>query len=155
MLFVREDRRLVRFFNLRINAKDASFENINVGPNLSPFMPKDKITQFCSEFNSITEIYKSKEIPIYLRLFLYTDGSFFFVVRGPSFSFLLKILFSTYSLNNEAFQNIEGIKLNELYEIIIFKNFFFNKLIKLNSFILKDQIRNNFFRLHLLKISYA
>lgn len=155
MLFVREDRRLVRFFNLRINARDASFENINVGPNLSPFMPKDKITKFCVEFNNLTELYKFKEIPIYLRLFLYTDGSFFFVLRGPSFTFLIKILFNIYSIDKESFHNIEGIKLNELYKINIFKNLFFNKLIKLNSFILKNQIRNNFFRLHLLKITYA
>jgi ribosomal protein L11 len=119
MQFVREDRRLVRFFNLRINSKDASFENINVGPNLSPFMPKDKITQFCSEFNTITALYTSTEIPVYLRLFLYTDGSFFFVIRGPSFSFLLKILFNINSLERDSFKNIQGIKLIELYEIII------------------------------------
>jgi ribosomal protein L11 len=154
MLFVREDRRLIRFFNLRINAQDASFENINVGPNLSPFMPKDKITQFCSEFNKATLFYKSKDIPIYLRLFLYTDGSFFFVLRGPSFSYFIKVLFCLYSLDKESINSIEGIKLNELYDINILKNFFFNKLIKVDSFILKNQIKNNFFRLHNLKVTY-
>lgn len=154
MLFVRKDKRLVRFFNLRINAMDASFENINVGPNLSPFIPKDKIKEFCSEFNKVTEMYASKEVPIYIRLFLYTDGSFFFVLRGPSYTFLLKTLMAIASLEKDSFINNKGVYLKELYEINIFRNYFFNKLLKVNNFILKNQIRNDFFRIHFLKLKY-
>jgi ribosomal protein L11 len=154
-MFNKEEKNLVRFFNLRINAKDASFENINVGPNLSPYINKEKITQFCSEFNKVTDIYVSKEIPIYIRLFLYTDNSLFFIVRGPSFSFILKLLFGLVSLKKEFFDkdNKQNIKLKELYDIILFKNYFFNKLIKRNSFIIKNQIRNSFFSMPFLKVS--
>jgi ribosomal protein L11 len=153
-MFNNEGKKLVRFFNLRINAKDASFENINVGPNLSPFINKEKINQFCLEFNKVTDIYISKEIPIYIRLFLYTDNSFFFIVRGPSFSFILKILFGLISLKKELFLTEDlkqNIYLKELYDIILLKNFFFNKLIRNNSFIIKNQVKNSFFSMPFLK----
>ena len=88
-----EKKNEVRYFNLRINAQDASFENLNIGPNLSPFMKRDKINQFCIEFNNTTSIYLYKDIPLYLTLYLYTDNSFFFIIKGPSVAFLLKMIF--------------------------------------------------------------
>ena len=145
------DKKKVRFFNLRINAEEAIFENLSIGPNLSPFMNKDKITQFCNEFNHLTNIFISKDIPIFVKLYLYTDNSFFFIIKGPSFSFLLKILFNITSLSDLLWSN-NKISIKELYDIVILKNYYLNKYIKSTSFILRQQIRNCFFSIKGLDI---
>jgi ribosomal protein L11 len=147
-----EKKNEVRFFNLRINAHDASFENLNIGPNLSPFMKRDKINQFCTEFNNITSLYLYKDIPIYIKLYLYTDNSFFFIIKGPSIAFLLKIIFNIESLSdNYLFKN--SLTFNEFYDIIILKRYFINKYIKKDSFILKRQARNILFGIKNLYIA--
>lgn len=73
-----EEKSIKRYFNLRIEANSAAFEHPSIGPNLSPFIDKLKITQFCNEFNNLTKIYFSTEIKIFVKLFLRHDKSFFF-----------------------------------------------------------------------------
>ena len=37
-------KKIYRFFNLKIKTKSASFENQSIGPNLSAYITKDKIS---------------------------------------------------------------------------------------------------------------
>jgi ribosomal protein L11 len=129
-----DKKNIVRYFNLRINAQDASFENLNIGPNLSPFMKRDKINLFCQEFNNMTSLYLYKDIPIYITFYLYTDHSFFFIIKGPSIAFLLRMLFNIESLSDD-FLLANTLNFNEFYTIILLKNYFINKFIEKDSFI--------------------
>lgn len=137
---------LKRYFNLRINANSAIFENQSIGPNLSPFMQKDKINQFCVEFNNVTTFYKSNEIELYVRLNLYYDNSFNFIIKGPSFPFLFKLFYNIDKLKNLNIKKDE-IDLFMIYKIIFIKNYFINK--NLNNYLfnlfIKDQFKNLYY----------
>jgi ribosomal protein L11 len=124
----------VRYFNLRINAQEATFENLNIGPNLSPFMKRDKINLFCSEFNNMSSLYLYKDIPLYITLYLYTDHSFFFIIKGPSIAFLLKMVFSIESLSDQ-FLIENPLNFKEFYDILILKKYFSNIYFNYDSFI--------------------
>lgn len=137
------NKKIVRFFNLRINSQDASFENLNIGPNLSPFMNREKINLFCLEFNSVTSFYLFKEIPIFCKLILFNDGSFILLIKGPSLNFFLKIL---------DIKSLKVITLKELFYIVLIKNNSINNLLNKKSFIKFNQIKNAFFSLKNLSL---
>jgi len=73
-----EKKKIKRFFNITMNSCTSRFEDPGIGPILSPFMNKEKVNSFCSEFNNQSKIYKSG-LPIRVRLCLFIDNSFFFI----------------------------------------------------------------------------
>lgn len=120
-----EKKKLKRFFNLNLNATIARFEDSGIGPILSPFINKEKVTNFCNEFNVASKRYKSGLIlRVYLCLFV--DNSFFFFIKGVSFFLLLKLI-----LNIERF--------NSSYILNIF-DFFFLLFLKDNLIVDKNKI---------------
>ena len=83
-----------RFIKLRIKPVNAVFEDQGIGPILSPFLTRDKINIFCSEFNNISKSYIN-EFKLSVIFFINLDNSFFFVIKGPRLSELLKIILNT------------------------------------------------------------
>lgn len=115
-------KKFKRCFNLLLKAGSTAFEDSSVGPVLSPFLLKDKVSKFCVEFNNVTNYY-----PVHLLLrvkfFLYVDNSFFFSIKGPSFFNLFKIF-----LNLNKFNNLDDfLFLTEVFDIIFLKFFFLKK----------------------------
>jgi ribosomal protein L11 len=123
-----------RFFKLRISSKNAAFEDPTIGPILSPFLTRDKITLFCNDFNNYSKIYLS-EIKLSVIFFLNIDNSFFYIIKGPRFSELLKFVLNINSLSNIHSDNF--IFLTEIYDLIFFKFSFFCSNFFFNSFLLK------------------
>jgi ribosomal protein L11 len=123
-----------RSFKLRINAGNASFEDLTIGPILSPFLTRDKIIIFCNDFNNFSKIYLN-DIKLSVIFFLNVDNSFFFIVKGPRFSQLLKFILNINSLS--IMSNDNFIFLTELYDLIFFKYSFFSSILFFNSFLLK------------------
>ena len=72
-----EKKKIKRFFNLKMNACVSRFEDSGIGPILSPFMNKEKVNSFCTEFNNQSKNYKSG-LPLRVQLCLFVDNSFFF-----------------------------------------------------------------------------
>jgi len=150
-----EKKKIKRFFNLTLNACVSRFEDSGVGPILSPFINKEKVNSFCSEFNSQSKIYRSG-LPLRVNLCLFADNSFFFVIKGASFSSLLKIVLSADRLD---FDKNNEINLIDLFFLCILKNnfilnkkkiydkfFFYSILNSLNSIktlIIKNEAFNN------------
>lgn len=119
-----DKKKIKRFFNLTLNACVARFEDSGIGPILSPFMNKEKINSFCSDFNTNSKQYKSG-LPIRVNLCLFFDNTFFFFIKGVGFSSLLKIVTSTEKISFN--RNIE-INLMDLFFLCILKNnFLFDK----------------------------
>jgi len=119
-----EKKKIKRFFNLTLNSCVARFEDSGVGPILSPFINKEKVNSFCSEFNSQSKIYKSG-LPLRVNLCLFFDNSFFFFIKGVSFSFILKVVLS---IDRLIFGKNFEIGLVDLFLLCILKsNIFFNK----------------------------
>jgi len=123
-----------RFFKLRISAGNATFDDPTIGPILSPFLLKDKITIFCNDFNIFSKIYLNN-IKLSVIFFLNIDNSFFFIIKGPRFSELLKLILNIKSLLLLSVENF--IYLTELYDLIFFKYFFFFSNLFFNNFLLK------------------
>jgi ribosomal protein L11 len=123
-----------RFFKLRINAGNALFEDPTIGPILSPFLTRDKITIFCNDFNNFSKIYLN-DIKLSVIFFLNIDNSFFYIIKGPRFSELLKLILNINSLSLILENNF--ILLTELYDLIFFKYSFFCSKFFFNSFLLK------------------
>lgn len=129
-----EKNLIKRFFKLRINACNATFEDPTIGPILSPFLTRDKIIIFCNDFNNFSKIYLN-DIKLSVIFFLNIDNSFFYIIKGPRFSELLKLILninSLYLISNDNF-----IFLTELYDLIFFKYSFFSSSLFFNSFLLK------------------
>ena len=134
-----------RLFKLRLIPMNASFEDTNVGPILSPFLTKDKINQFCLDFNENSKFY-FLDLRLSVIFFLNTDNSFFYIIKGQRLSELLKLILNTTSLFkiDESF-----IFLTEFYDVIFYKYFFYNNFncYKYNSFFFKLFLLNNLFSL--------
>ena len=110
-----------------MNSCISRFEDSGIGPILSPFMNKEKVNSFCSEFNNHSKIYKSG-LPLRVQLCLFTDNSFFFFIKGANFSSLLKLVL-----------NVDRFNYSKKNEISIFE-FFFLCILKNNLFLHKRKI---------------
>ena len=141
-----EKKKLKRFFNLKLLVSSAVFEDSSIGPNLSPFMPREKINLFCSEFNELSKSYIS-DLKLFVKLYLYTNNSFFFVIKGPCFLDFIKILNLSTKFNIDNF-----LYLKELYDIILLKNYFLGKNFKFNNFFIKRLILCNIYSIKNLKL---
>lgn len=147
-----EKKKIKRFFNLTLNACVSRFEDPGIGPILSPFMNKEKVNSFCTEFNNQSKIYKSG-LPLRVQLCLFVDNSFFFNIKGASFSSLLKLALNVdrfnYTKRNEIcildffcvciLKNNFILQKKKLYD----KIFFFSLINSLNS--MKNLILKNEF----------
>lgn len=144
--------KIKRFFNLFITSSKAAFEDPFIGPNLSPYMAKDKIKVFCEAVNLQSSII-AVGLKILVRLYLYEDKSFFFVIKGIPIALLLKLLLT---LTFKEFHNtLKIITLFELYDIIICKNIFIlktNKQQHIKPLWIKIALLDNIFSLTNLKI---
>jgi hypothetical protein len=74
-------KKIKRFFNLIIPSMKAVFENQAIGPILSPYISKDKINNFCTEFNTVSIIYKYSLL-LHIKLILFVDNSFFLLLKA-------------------------------------------------------------------------
>lgn len=132
-----EKKKIKRFFDLTLNSCASRFEDSGVGPILSPFMNKEKVNSFCNEFNNQSKIYKIG-LPLRVRLCLFIDNSFFFFIKGVSFSLLLKLVL-----------NVDRLYYDKKNEMNIF-DFFFLCILK-NNFILHNKnLYEKFFFLSLI-----
>lgn len=133
-----------RFIKLRIKPTGAVFEDQSIGPILSPFLTRDKINIFCTEFNNVSKIYIN-EFKLSVIFFINMDNSFFFIIKGPRLSELLKIVLNINSLYNISNENF--LYLTEFFDLLFFKYSFFVSNIKFNDFLLKKFMINSLFSL--------
>lgn len=143
-------KKIKNLFKLEIFCNSAKFEDQSIGPNLSPYIPRDKINLFCDEFNKLTKNYNN-DLKVSVKLILYVDNSFFFIIKGPNFSNLLKIIINTENLKLNKFNEVS---IFELYDIIYLKNLFLYKKtnIKYNNILLRLQIKNSINSIKNIKI---
>lgn len=142
-------KKIKNLFKLEVLCGGAKFEDPGIGPNLSPYMVRDKINLFCAEVNQLTNTYNN-ELRIGVKLFLYMDNSFFFCVKGPNFTNLVKLFLNCDSLIGEAY-NV--INLCDLFDLVYFKKLFMlNSGIKYNNLVLKMQIKNSIHSIKNLKV---
>jgi len=128
-----------RSFKLRILPSLASFDDINIGPILSPFIPREKINLFCNDFNNNTKLFIN-ELKLSVIFYLNIDNSFFYIIKGPRLTELLKIVLS---INNLYYSDIENyIYLTEFYDFLYYKYYIF---INNNFFFKNDLFFKNFF----------
>lgn len=138
-----------RFFKLRIKSGCAMFEDQSIGPILSPYIPRDKINNFCNDFNNISKIYIN-DLKLSVIFYLNIDNTFFFIIKGPRLSEIIKLMLNINSLYNLKDENF--IYLTELYDLVFFKYSFFLKNFKYNNFLLKKFLINSLFSIKNLKI---
>lgn len=135
-----EKKSIKRFFKLKIKTQQAVFEDSNIGPILSPFLNKEKVNSFCNEFNEATKLYLLN-IKLSIVLYLHTDNTFFFVIKGFCLSDLIKCILC---VNNLYIKNDNDfLYLKEFYDLVYYKYFFFN--FSFNDFFFKKKIFNCFF----------
>jgi len=144
------NKRVKRFFNLFVQSSQAAFEDPFIGPNLSPYMARDKIKLFCEELNSKCGALKPG-LKILVRLYLFDDKSFFFIIKGVPFSLLLKLLLNL-KFNN--FNKLEkSINIFDAYNIIYLKNIFNSKFLSYDNLTFKKQLVNNIYSMKNLVIT--
>ncbi len=143
------DKKIKRFFNLFIKSSEAAFEDPFIGPNLSPYMSRDKIKLFCDEVNKKSNCLKTG-IKLLVRLYLFDDKSFFFIIKGIPFALLLKLLlnikFNKFNISTKR------VSIFDAYNMIYLKNIFNNTLLPYNSILLKHQLINNLYSIKNLSL---
>lgn len=143
------DKKIKRFFNLFIKSSEAAFEDPFIGPNLSPYMSRDKIKLFCDEVNKKSNCLKTG-IKLLVRLYLFDDKSFFFIIKGIPFALLLKLLlnikFNKFNISTKC------VSIFDAYNMIYLKNIFNNALLPYNSILLKYQLINNLYSIKNLSL---
>ena len=143
------NKRVKRFFNLFVQSSQAAFEDPSIGPNLSPYMARDKIKLFCEELNSKCNALKPG-LKILVRLYLFDDKSFFFFIKGVPFSLLLKLLLN---IKFNQFNKIsKSITIFDAYNILYVKNIFNSKFLQYDNLIFKKQLINNIYSIKNLTI---
>lgn len=149
-VFLPSDKKLKRFFNLFVKSSEAAFEDPFIGPNLSPYMSRDKIKMFCDEVNKQSSLIKSG-IKLLVRLYLFDDKSFFFIIKGIPFALLLKLLlnikFNKFNISEK------NISIFSAYDLIYIKNIFNIKLLPFNTLLFKYQIINNVYSIKKLNLT--
>lgn len=123
-------KKIKRFFNLIIPSMKAVFENQSIGPVLSPYIMKDKINSFCVEFNKVSDIYKYALL-LHVKLILFFDNTFFFIIKGPALSVLLKLVY-----NIDSCSSLDEYEINifDFFDLIFVKDFFYLQSVK-NSYV--------------------
>ena len=145
-----KNKRVKRFFNLFVQSSLAAFEDPTIGPNLSPYMARDKIKLFCEELNKKSNMLKSG-LKILVRLYLFDDKSFFFTIKGVPFSLLLKLLLNLKF--NQFSQISKSISIYEAFDLLYIKNIYNNKFLFYDSLFLKNQLINNIYSIKNLIIT--
>jgi hypothetical protein len=132
-------KKIKRFFNLIIPSMKAVFENQAIGPILSPYISKDKINNFCTEFNTVSIIYKYSLL-LHIKLILFVDNSFFFIIKGPTLSLLFKLVYNI----DSCFQLKDfDINVFDFFDLVFVKDFFFLNQVKTSyvfSFFFKKRL---------------
>jgi len=144
------NKRVKRFFNLFVQSSQAAFEDPFIGPNLSPYMARDKIKLFCEELNSKCNALKPG-LKILVRLYLFDDKSFFFIIKGVPFSLLLKLLLNIKF--NQFGKVSKNITIFDAYNILYVKNIFNSKFLHYDNLIFKKQLINNIYSIKNLTIT--
>nr|YP_009308423.1 ribosomal protein large subunit 11 [Paramoeba pemaquidensis]AOS85561.1 ribosomal protein large subunit 11 [Paramoeba pemaquidensis] len=144
------NKRIKRFFNLFVQSSSAAFEDPSIGPNLSPYMARDKIKLFCEELNKKCNMLKSG-LKLLVRLYLFDDKSFFFIIKGLPFSLLLKLLLN---LKYNQFSKIsKSITIYEAFDLLYIKNIYNNKYLSYDNIFFKNQLVDNIYSIKNLIIT--
>lgn len=138
-----------RFLKLRIKPGCAIFEDQSIGPILSPFITRDKINNFCNDFNNISKIYIT-DLKLSVIFYLNFDNTFFFVIKGPRLSEVIKLILNINSLYKIT--SSDFLFLSEFFDLVFFKYFFFFKNLRYNNFILKRFLINSLFSIKNINI---
>lgn len=73
-----------------------------------------------------------------VKIYIYSDDSFFFSLKSPYFTFLLRLYCDGLMLN-EVKASEFFLTLTDYFDIIYFKCIFFNKYLKFNDIFIKKQ----------------
>jgi hypothetical protein len=130
------------FLKLRIKPNCAVFEDQSIGPVLSEYLNREKINNFCNDFNNVSKCYIN-DLKLSVIFYFYLDSSFFFIIKGPRLSEIIKLVLNINSLYKINIENF--LYLTEFYDLIFFKYYFFLKNSKYNNFLLKKFLFNSLF----------
>lgn len=113
-------------FKFYIPSQNAQVKSI-WAPNLTPYLNKDKLKEFCNIYNKFN-IYK-KDVLVPIFFILYQNKSYECVLRPLNLFFLFKTLCGldkVFKVNNKFYY----ITYEELYWILLLKNNFDNNNLK-------------------------
>src|SRR3989338_3321900 len=111
-----KDKKVINILKFYVLSQEAKIKSI-WAPHLTPYIGKDKVTEFCNEFNKESLLYYKKDILIPVFLILYENKTYNFILRTPTLFFLLKYLFN--------FDKVYKFKKKKIYYItliLIFDN---------------------------------
>jgi hypothetical protein len=137
------------FLKLRIKPCCAVFEDQSIGPVLSEYLNREKINNFCNDFNNVSKCYIN-DLKLSVIFYFCLDNSFFFIIKGPRLSEIIKLILNINSLYKKTEDDF--LYLTEFYDLIFFKYFFYFNNFKYNSFLLKKFLNNSLFSIKKLNI---
>jgi len=116
-----KDKKIINILKFYVLAQEAKIKSI-WAPHLTPYIGKDKVTEFCNDFNKESALLYKKDVLIPIYFILYNNKTYNFILRTPTFFYLLKILFDFDKLFRFKKKTIYYITIEELWYFLIIKN---------------------------------
>ena len=114
-------KKIEKIFKFYIPSQDAKVKSL-WAPYLTPFLSKDKLTEFCKIFNDSTKLLYNKDFFIPTTVIIYTNKVFNFILGSPQIFYLLQILYNIDKIYKYRTKRLYYITLQELYYIMFIKN---------------------------------
>ena len=116
-----ELKEIDKIFKFYLPSQNAQIKSI-WAPTLTPYLNKDKLKEFCDNFNKLKHFKKDVFVPIFF--ILYVNKSFEFILRTPTLFYLFKKLNKVDKVYKVWTKKNYYITYEELYWFLLIKNNF-------------------------------
>lgn len=114
-------KKIEKIFKFYIPSQDAKVKSL-WAPFLTPYLTKDKLTEFCKVFNNQSKLIYNSDFFIPTKVIIYTNKTINLVLGSPQFFYLLQILYAIDKIYKFRTKRLYYITLEEIYYIIFIKN---------------------------------
>lgn len=87
-----KNKKIVKNFQFYIQSQDAKIKSV-WAPILTPLLGKDKLSEFCQNFNKESGLYYNDDVFIPVFFIIHPQKNYHFILRTPTLFFILKYLF--------------------------------------------------------------
>jgi ribosomal protein L11 len=117
-----KNKKIVKNFQFYIQAQDAKIKSV-WAPILTPLLGKDKLSEFCQNFNKESSLYYHEDVFIPVFFIIHPQKQYHFILRTPTLFFILKYLFDCDKVFRDPCSKrvFYYVTLEELYFILIIK----------------------------------
>lgn len=117
-----KNKKIIKNFQFYIQSQDAKIKSV-WAPILTPLLGKDKLSEFCQNFNKESGLYYNDDVFIPVFFIIHPQKQYHFILRTPTLFFILKYLFDCDKMYRDPNSKrvFYYLTLEEIYLILFIK----------------------------------